>query len=182
MNAIFTTTFCPQVATKVFWIKANRVLAWSLIVSPPLQIVTGFPFVAGLLIDLAILVAHGALSLALFGKPETREKVISFPMHVLGFRPRGLGERQNFLLTGYRIALPVGTLALLFVVPSSGALFICVLCFYPLLRLPVSIIQHVYGAANYAFRRWGMRALASDTAVLLVFVYLVLSVLNLVRG
>jgi hypothetical protein len=81
MNAIFTTTFCPQVATKVFWIKANRVLAWSLIVSPPL----------------------------------------------------------------------------LFVVPSSGA-------------------------ANYAFRRWGMRAFASDTAVLLVFVYLVLSVLNLVRG
>jgi hypothetical protein len=45
----------PLLTTKLFWIRANRVLAWSLIASPPLQWALGVRFGAGLLADLAIL-------------------------------------------------------------------------------------------------------------------------------
>jgi hypothetical protein len=182
MSTLLAATFCPQVATKLFWIKANRVLAWSLIASPPLQIAAGFPVVAGLLIDLAILVAHGVLSLVLFGKPETKAKVISFGMHIAGFRPRGLGERQRFLLTGYRIAIPVVAITLISLVPSYATLALCLMCFYPLLRLPITVIQHIFGAVIYAFRRWGLRDYATVNAVIIVAVYLLLSVANLARG
>jgi hypothetical protein len=182
MSALFVTTFFPQAATRLFWIKANRVLAWSLIVSPPLQIVAGFPVVAGLLIDLAILVGHGVLSLVLFGKPETRAKVFALGMHVMGFRPRNLGERQRFLLTGYRIAIPVVAITLLSLAPGYGSFAVCLVCFYPLLRLPITVMQHIFTAVIYAFRRWGLRDYATVNAVIIVALYLLLSVANLARG
>lgn len=182
MSTLFATTFCPQVATKLFWIKANRVLAWSLIVSPPLQIIVGFPFVAGLLIDLAILVAHGVLSLVLFGKPETKEKVFAFGMHVMGLRARGMGERQRFLLTGYRIVIPAVAIALMFLAPGYATFALCVVCFYQLLRLPFTVMQHIFNAVIYAFRRWGLRDYATVNGVIIVAVYLLLSVANLARG
>jgi hypothetical protein len=182
MSTLLATTFCPQLATKLFWIKANRVLAWSLIASPPLQIVAGFPVVAGLLIDLAILVAHGVLSLVLFGKPETKAKVFNFGMHFVGFRPHGLAERQRFLLTGYRIAIPVLAITLISLAPSWGTFALCVACFYPLLRLPFTVMQHIFNAVIYAFRRWGLRDYATVNAVIIVAVYLLLSVANLARG
>lgn len=182
MTTLFATTYFPQVATKLFWIKANRVLAWSLIVSPVLQLAIGMRFETGLLIDVAILAAHGVLSVALFGKPETRERTWNFFTHAMGFKSVSMSERNRFLLSGYRIALAVAALAL---IPLSGgyvAFAVCMVCLYPLLRLPISIAQHIFLSVGAAMRRWRKRDNAEMAATAILFLYFFISLLNLVRG
>ena len=181
MSTFFATTICPQVATKVFWIKINRVLAWSLVISPPVQMAIGMRFITGFWIDLAILAAHGALSLALFGKPETRERAWSFSMHVMGFKGAAMSERHRFLLAGYRIAIAVAAITLMLVTGSYIAFGLFPLCLYPLLRLPVSIMQHLYWAVETAMRRWRKRESADLAAVLVLFLYFFFSFFNLYR-
>ena len=138
-------------------------------------------FITGLWIDLAILAAHGLLSLALFGKPETRERTWNSFMHAMGFKSGYMSERNRFLLTGYRIALAVATLALS---PFTGryiAFALCLLCFYPVLRLPISIAQHIYFAVSAAMRRWRKREDAELAAVAVMVIYFFVSLLNLYR-
>ena len=181
MTTFFATTFCPQVATKIFWIKANRTLAWALVFSRLVQLAIGMRFITGLWIDLALLAGHGVLSLALFGKPETRERTWNFFMHVMGLKSAGMTDRNRFLLSGYRIALAVAALALLSATGSYLAIALCMLCFYPLLRLPISIGQHIYLSVAAAMRRWRKREDAELAAFAIMMVYFFVSVLNLFR-
>lgn len=168
----------PDIGGKLFWMKANRILAWSLIVSPPLQWAAGMSFLTGLLIDLAILLVHGLLSLALYGKPENKARSFSFSMHVMGFRDKEMSERNRFLLTGYRMLLAAFAIAVpIMYIPAV------VLVLYPLLRLPITLVQHILLAMEYALRRWGVnRAHVSGLAMVGVFVYLALSLMNMARA
>lgn len=181
MSTLHIAHYFPQAVSKLFWMRVNRGLAWSLIVSPPLQWALHMPFVTGLVIDLVILLGHAAMSFALFGRPETKERVFNAGMHVLGFRPQGLSERNRFLLTGYRIALGSIPIALLATSLTYGALAAGVVLVYPLLRLQVTVIQHIYLAVRYALRRWGVREAASGGALVIVFTYLLVSFMNMVR-
>lgn len=167
----------PLLITKLFWIRANRVLAWSLIASPLLQWALGMRFGTGMLIDFGILVAHAALSLALFGTPETKARVFSAGMHLFGFRPAGLSARNRYLLSGYRIGAGLLAFILLFLPLRLFALPLL----YPLLRLPISVIQHMYVAMVYAMRRWGLRDSADGVAVFIIIAYAVVSIINMVR-
>lgn len=155
--------------------RANRCLAWSLLASPPLQWALGMDFGTGLLIDLGILLAHAALSFTLFGKPETKARVFSMRMHLFGLRPDGLSARNRFLLTGYRIG--AGMLAIVLLLSPVPLMWLPLL--YPLLRLCVSVIQHIYQAVVYALHRWGLREHAGGVAVLVVVLYVGISLINL---
>lgn len=177
MTTLSLSHFRPQLASKLFWMRANRVLAWSLIASPPLQWALGMRFATGLQLDLAILLAHGALSFALFGKPETKARTFSVAMHILGFRSADMSERNRFLLTGYRIAAGLVAVGLL-MLPLK---LVWIALLYPLMRLPLSVIQHIYDAIVAAMRRWGLRSSSGQSAGAIVFVYLLVSLINLAR-
>ena len=165
--------------SKLFWIRTNRVLAWSLVVSPVLQWLGGMPMGLAFFIDLGIMVAHGLLSLTLFGAPmdKTRELVVT--MHVMGIKALNMSERNRFLLSGYRIALALGALALLFTPLNKLGIVVCMGLLYPILRLPVSVLQHIRGGVTYAMRRWGNRAMAEVAADFILMVYTVLSIYNM---
>jgi hypothetical protein len=177
MNALTLANARPLITTKLFWIRANRVLAWTLIVSPPMQWLLHIRFGTGLMIDLGILVAHAGLSFALFGKPETKARVFSFGMHLFGFRLTSLSVRNAFLLTGYRVAAGMVAIALL----CTPVPLVWLPLLYPLLRLPVSVCQHIARAVSYALHRWGMRGDTSGLAGLIVALYIAYSFINLVR-
>ena len=181
MTTLFATTFLPQVATKLFWIKTNRVLAWSLIVSPPVQYCIGMSFMTGLWIDLAILVAHGVLSLALFGKPETRDRAFNFAIHVLGFRSADMSERNRFLMSGYRIVLGAVAAGMIFWKSGYLGAAVIILCLYPLLRLSISVCQHIYLAVGAAMRRWRRYSVAESVATAILMLYLYVSFINLIK-
>jgi len=177
MTALALTHARPRLTSKLFWIRANRVLAWSLIVSPPLQWLLKVGLVTGLVTDLGILLAHAMLSFALFGKPETKTRAFSVSMHVFGLRLNDISARNEFLLTGYRIVAGMSAIALLFTPIPPLALPLL----YPLLRLPISVCQHIARAAAYALRRWGMRDGTEGLASLIVILYFVISILNVAR-
>lgn len=167
-------------SVKLFWIRANRVLAWSLIASPPLQWALGMNFAVGFMIDLVILLVHAGLSFALFGKPETKSatksRAFKASMHLFGFRDAALSARNRFLLTGYRIS--GGMLAI--VVLLTPIPLVWLLLLYPLLRLPISVFQHMYLAIMYALQRWGVRRHAMAITVCIIVAYVVVSFINLV--
>lgn len=173
--------FRHQAVSKLFWMRVNRVLAWALIVSPFVQWALHLPLENSIQFDLVILLAHAAMSFALFGKPETRQRAFKISMHVLGFRPAGLTDRNRFLLSGYRIALAAIPIMLL-ATPFHGDVQVAALVLiYPVLRLQVSLIQHIYLAVKYAMKRWGMRDTATHGALIIVLLYLVVSIANFVR-
>ena len=184
MTAATLPRLCIGTFSKLFWIRTNRVLAWTMVVSPALQWAGGMRFWTGFWIDVAILVAHGVLSLALFGKPENRARVFSLGMHVMGFRSPGMSERNRFLLSGYRIALATGAMLTLTFVPHPLLIIVVtVLFFYPMLRLGVTVIGHLYSACSMAARRWRWgRDAAAALSAAVVYVYLMVSVVNMVRG
>ena len=188
LNAIMTTATLPRLCigafSKLFWIRTNRVLAWAMIVSPALQWAAGMRFWTGFWIDAGILVAHGLLSLALFGKPETKARIFSFGMHVMGYRSPDMSERNRFLLSGYRIALATGAMLALTFVPNPFLIIaVTILFFYPMLRLGISIVQHLYVASRMAARRWRWGEGATDAmSTGVVYMYLMVSFFNLVRG
>lgn len=184
MTAATLNLFCAKASSKVFWIRANRVLAWTMVVSPALQWAAGMRFWTGFWIDIGILVAHAVLSFALFGKPETKSKTFSFGMHVMGFRSEALSPRNRFLLTGYRIALGASAIAAL--VYSGNPLVIIavtILFWYPILRLAVSIGQHLHQACVGAMRRMRLsEGNVSAFADTVTFAYFVVSMFNMMRG
>lgn len=177
MTTLALAHFVPAITAKSFWIRTNRVLAWSLIASPPLQWALGMRFGTGLLVDLAILLVHAVLSFALFGKPATKARNFRVSMHLFGFRIAKLSARNQFLLTGYRIGGGMTAIALL----ASPIPLVWLLLLYPLLRLPVSVFQHMYRAMVYALRRWGVRDNPEGSAALIIVLYVALSMLNLFR-
>jgi len=156
--------------------RLNRILAWALMVSPLVQFIFKVTLPTSLQIDLGLMLTHGALSLVLFGVPKVRGREFVFSMHVLGGRPADLSARNRFLLSGYRIAL--GMTSLLLFVPARSW-FVLVPFVYSILRLPVSVIEHIDVAIQYALGRWGLnKALAG----LVVFVYLFAVVNNFIRA
>lgn len=184
MTTASLTGIRASASSKLFWIRTNRLLAWSMVISPAAQWAAGMRFWTGFWIDMAILLAHAVLSFALFGKPEDKSRAFSFSMHVMGFRSAGLSARNGFLLTGYRIALGGGaSLVLAYgrypVVMAAIAVFF----FYPMLRLAVSIMQHIFLATRIATRRWRWGdSMSVALAVSIVVLYFDVSIINLWRS
>jgi hypothetical protein len=180
MTTLHLTAICPPVASKLFWIKFNRLLAWSLLASPIVYWATGTKFEAGLFIDFWIMVAHGFLSYALFGAPLAKDRKFRPEMHVLGFRPRSLSERNRFLLSGHRIVAAVLAMTLMALTSGMVAWAIFILFLYPLLRLSITVIQHIYLGVLYASRRWKFGSHADEFAMFVVVMFLCLSIFNMV--
>lgn len=159
-------------------IQANRALAWGLLLSPLAQVAMGTPFMRGLLFDLALLAAHAALSLALFGLPKA---VGSDDWKLwFGFKPKGMGPRSNFLMTGWRIALVAPYSLLTFVGPLAWFCWLPALWLW--LRLPFSAVGHIAAAIAYAGRRWRLRT--EDAWILgglCAFIFILASIYNLLR-
>lgn len=178
--ALQTCESCARWTGKVFWLKANRVLAWALLASPPVQMALGTPFLRGLVFDLALLAAHAALSLALFGLPRVPGK--GRWMLFAGLEPPGLSPRNRFLMTGWGIALAfVHAPGFMFIPMATLALGPAWLLLW--LLLPVRMVSHVFQAAAYAGRRWGLRhpdALA-DAGFAAAFVSVAGNLANVVR-
>lgn len=188
MTTISPSCPCPASASwaralknKRLWITLNRGLAWILLISPVIQIALGTRLVPGLLLDLALLVAHAALSLALFGLPQARHR--DGWVRWLGFAPAKLTERGSFLMTGWRIALAMLTTVLW----PTGMPIVLLPLTWPAwllwLRLPFSIASHVYRASGYALRRWGAdRKLdVQAVAVLITVACFAANFINLLR-
>lgn len=142
---------------KALWIRVNRLLAWALVASPPVQIYTGARLVQGLLVDAAVLLAHAGLSLWLFGKPapDPRERGLLW----LGIAPDGLGARGRFLMWPWRIVVATGAIAAagllsLLLGPLVWGLLWPLVWVLP--ALPVFALIHVAGATGYALNRWGV--------------------------
>ncbi|MES3021955.1 MAG: hypothetical protein V4857_10275 [Pseudomonadota bacterium] len=158
--------------------RINRLLAWALLVSPVAQLLMGTNFWRALPFDFALLVGHGVLSLVLFGVPKMKGEGPSLAMLGFGIRDIGMSARNDFLLTGYRIAMVVAAGVSVW---ANPLLWMAIpTAFYPILRLPVSIIEHLYHAVLYAFKRWGVAGRTSDAAELIVTAYFLLSIANLV--
>lgn len=179
---------CPSITSwtevlrrKRTWIVFNRTLAWALLISPLVQIGLGTRLLPGLLFDLALLVAHGALSLALHGLPQARRG--DGWLRWLGFAPSGLTARGSFLMTGWRIALALLTTVLW----PTGMPMVLLPLTWPAwllwLRLPFSIAGHVYRASWYALRRWGAdrKVDVEVVAVLITLACFASNFINLVR-
>ncbi|UOD31571.1 hypothetical protein INH39_07750 [Massilia violaceinigra] len=180
------------VPPKVIWMRVNRVLAWALIVSPLAQIALGTPLMRGLALDLAILLAHAALSLALFGMPNNAARRFSVALHVFGQQPEDMSPRNQYLLSGHRVGLTLlFVLLILAARPLTGlpgffifvgpAILLLMLACWPLVRMPLTLFQHLYPSIVQALRRWGMRRHADDVAAVIVGLFVLLSSINLIR-
>jgi hypothetical protein len=192
-----TLSKLPEVNTKLLLIRFNRLLAWSLLLSPPVQIMMGTGFLNGIVFDLVLLLLHGLLSLILFGTPRAASFRAQHRLtRFLGGKRDSLMGRDRFLLDGWRILISLlnpwvlGVLA--YAVTFAATLVnIIGLLFLPLvsamlyfnLLLPVSVLRHVRDASSYAYRRWHIPA---AEAVWLgwgtMWVFVVLSIVNLLKG
>ncbi len=61
-----------------------------------------------------------------------------------------------------------------------GAVVI-VLCLYPLLRLSISVFQHLHLAIGAAMRRWRKGRLAEPAAACVIALYVYVSFINLIK-
>lgn len=165
-------------SAKAAAIRLNRGLGWALVAWPLVQIVLGTRLSFGMWSGLVLFLGHGVLSLWLFGLP----KVTGPEARIwLGFRPSGLSERRNFLVSGWRLAFgfAVGLACML---PGAG-IWIALLGFYFLLRAPLTLLQHVCQASAWAYRRWRLAKPSAITA-LATFTwqfYLVVCIWNFAR-
>jgi hypothetical protein len=168
MNSVTEPSTINLLPTRLAWIRLNRLLAWALLVLPLVQLICHVHLAAGMLTSLALALAHGTLSLVLFGVPKVKGYGLIVRMHVLGLRPADLGARNRFLLGGYRIALGMTPmLALLPGVPWYAALPFL----YPVLRMPVTVLQHIHDAVQYALRRWGYGEAPAEAVVFLYLLF-----------
>ncbi|MFZ6735268.1 hypothetical protein ACO0LG_25335 [Undibacterium sp. Ji42W] len=173
MNA-FTSRFTHfSLLSKANWVRFNRCLAWAMVVTPVVQFFLQKNHFLAILAGFGFFVAHGILSLMLFGLPKVKHKNFIFSMHVMGFRPHPLSPRHDFLLTGYRLAL-ANFAGWLLLVPDVR--WLALLFLYPLLTMPFSFVRHLKGAINYALKRWGLKDRYSG---LIVTAYIIFSVINL---
>jgi hypothetical protein len=190
--------------SKKLWLRVNRTLAWALVVSPMVQIMLGSALVPGLLLDLAILLVHGALSIWLFGAPKAARPIDTAWTRWMGASYADMSPRNRFLLSGWRVALSSGyqvalvllalglamlggylgwlpgvligmvAVPLYFLMMSAGGFFGSM--------LPYAIITHLFGASRYATRRWGFKDFnAAAISVVVVVLFAALSIVNLFR-
>lgn len=171
---------CTMVPGRLSWMRLNRALAWGLVLSPLVQIALGTNFWRGLALDLAILLAHGALSLALFGPP--RAPASSRWLLWVGIEPEGLSPRNRFLMTGWSIALAVMYTPAIFLVPIATLVVGMPLLLIWLL-LPIRLWLHVQQASTYALRRQGLTdpAALSSAAIGVVLFFAGVNLVNLLR-
>ncbi len=190
--------------SKKLWLRVNRALAWALVVSPVLQIMLGSRLVPGLLLDLGILLAHGGLSIWLFGAPKVKDSSTTHEAAWIrwgGLSEPGMSPRNRFLLSGWRIVLSTAYLtALPFVFAlgmaisvfplaaialALGALLMFIVFSVYSFMWPYAVATHVYGASSYALRRWGANNMRSDDIAALGFtvalVVMASNVVNLFR-
>jgi hypothetical protein len=174
-------------------IRFNRALAWALVVSPVVQIALGVNFWRGLAFDVVLLLAHGALSLKLFGMPKTaKTPTAKRALLVAGISPEPVGPRNKLLLGGYRVLL--GTLYVIGAVFMSrylpggdlqaldqAAWLYLALGGYVMLRLPFSSLGHVFAASGYAARRQGYGKGSEFAAEAVVVAFVLASTWNLLR-
>ncbi|WP_166882742.1 hypothetical protein, partial [Massilia mucilaginosa] len=52
---------------------------------------------------------------------------------------------------------------------------------WPLVRMPLTLFQHVYPYIVQALRRWGMREHADDVAAVIVGVFFLTSFINVIK-
>jgi hypothetical protein len=201
-----TLSYSSQASTMVqdkkLWMRVNRALAWALVVSPVLQIMLGTDLVRGLWLDLAILIAHGALSVVLFGLPKNKDPRQALWTRWAGLPEHSMSPRNRFLLSGWRVAvsslwlvaIPTAIMVwrwLETAVPAMKALnlglgvaLIPVLYvggFFGLL-LQYGLVTHLHRATVYALRRWGYAPTHAPTvAFWTVLVFFATSIANLVR-
>ncbi len=190
------------VQDKKLWMRVNRVLAWALVGSPVLQIMLGTDLVRGLWLDLAILIAHGALSVALFGLPKNRDPRQALWTRWAGLPEHSMSPRNRFLLSGWRVAvsslwlvavptvitvwgwLETALPALKVLGLGMGMVLLPVLYvggFFGLL-LQYGLVTHLHRATVYALRRWGYAPThAPKVAFWTVAVFLATSIANLFR-
>jgi hypothetical protein len=169
-------------------IRVNRLLAWGIVMSPMVQVVTSISFWRGLLFDVVLILVHGAWSLKLFGVPKTTKTAMDRDvLLVSGISPIAISPRNKLLLSGYRVLL--GTIYLLGVVaalrveqllPWLGPV-VLILGIYAMLRLPFSSLGHLYVASQSAAKRWGARGVSELIALMIVVIFMVVSLLNLMR-
>lgn len=176
MNSTITSVTHFTLLTRANWVRFNRVLAWAMVITPVGQFFIRANLGLALLVDFGLLLAHGILSLILFGIPKVKRQKFTCSMHVMGFRQHPLSPRHNFLMTGYRVALGIFALFLLFI---PDVRWLAWLWFYPLLRIPVSFAQHLKGAVGYALQRWGINGLYAG---LVVGIYYLFFFSNLLRS
>ena len=169
-------------------IQFNRVLAWSLVLSPVVQIASGVSFWRGLWFDVALLLVHGGLSLKLFGAPKTAKTPIDRQVLLIsGFSPVAVSARNKLLLSGYRVLL--GTVYMLGLVIALSwqvltpwlAAVVLTVGIFTIVRLPISTLGHLYVASDYATRRWGARHLSQLLALAIVVAFVMASLANLLR-
>jgi hypothetical protein len=202
MNTILTAPSIAStwVSDKKLWMRVNRVLAWTLVGSPVLQIILGTDLVRGLWLDLAILIAHGALSVAIFGLPKNKDLRQTFWTRWAGLPEHGMSPRNKFLLSGWRVAvsslwlvaIPSVVIAWGWLQTAASALNVSSLgiVLLPLfyvggffgLLLQYGLVTHLHRASIYALRRWGCApADAPVVAYWTVIVFLASSIANLFR-
>ena len=200
-GGIFRCGPCRMPSTAVL-IQVNRVLAWAIVVSPAIQIATRTDFWRGLLFDLALVVAHGVLSILLFGPPrlagEGRRKAPArlgarqILLRMTGIGRAGPSPRNALLLGGYRILLGLAYFAAIVGVQLTAlwwpfglapwlTLVLMLLGLYALARLPFSSLGHVYTATGYATRRGPARHWPNLMAWLVTAAFIVTSMWNFVR-
>lgn len=188
------------VSDKKTWMRMNRALAWALVGSPVLQIMLRTDLVDGLWVDLAILIVHGALSVALFGLPKNKDLRQALWTRFAGLPEYGMSPRNKFLLSGWRVAVSgLWLVAIPSVITvwrwletalpalrdlSMGMVLVPMLYvggFFGLL-LQYGVVTHLHRASVYALRRWGCTpADATAAAYWTVIVFLASSIANLVR-
>lgn len=197
MNILLFPRLRALMPPTILWVRANRILAWALIVAPCTQWALGSAFVRWLPLYLAIFAGHAALSLALFGLPKATTRRSTAAMLVFGRRPLEQDARNRFLLGGYRVGLtalillpmaqwlPAGltfaVMPLMVGLPVIGLVIVAVLVivFWPLFRTPLTLVQHLYPAIVHALQRWGVRDGAGILAALIVLHFFILSAVNL---
>ncbi len=176
---------------KALWLRINRALAWALLTSPVWHWLLGTSFGAGLLVDLWLLLAHGALSLVLFGKPKIPPGSMPLANWALGITPQQASARARFLMTGWKVVLAVfyvgvGWVFLAWLNPVAGSSgWVILWMFFWAMRLPFSTWGHVNGAGAYAALRWKWApnlAAARDWGALLVVLSIAGNLLTLARA
>lgn len=199
MNILHSPRLRAMLPPTIFWMRMNRVLAWALIVAPFTQWALGTRLVNGLMVEVAIFVAHAALSLALFGLPKATSRRATTTMLLFGRRPAGQDARNAFLLNGYRIGLTsllsitvtkYMAMGLAFAMGSAIVglpiitlmmIAMLVIIFWPIVRSPLTLVQHLYPAIVQALQRWGVRDGANALAALIVVHYFVLSTIKMYK-
>jgi hypothetical protein len=186
-----------QANPKLLVIRINRLLGWALLALPPVQIMLGTSFWRGLAWDLALLLVHGLISLALFGTPRASSfRAQHSVRRFLGGSRDALRGRDVFLLDAWRVLMsllspvPLALFAYLLAVlsmllPILGLLAVplfCAFLFFQLLFV-ASVLRRVRDATAYAYRRWHLpEREAAMLGWLTMGCFVILSFTNLIKG